>query len=155
MWVMEVVSGKKVKANILPVEEKDYRLINKRKFFFNWELEKSNCVVFKLVIKGQAGIIGLMALSAYPEEQRYEIKLLCVSRENKGCSKKYDHIAGCLIAYACRQARLNYDAAACVSLIPKTGIKNHYMEKYGMVNAGWQLYLDGQTLDQMILNYLT
>jgi hypothetical protein len=154
MRVLEVKSGKKTKAIVLPVKPSEYRFITKRSYFFDWKSAKEECLVFKLMIEGQTGIAGLMALKAYPEEMRYEIKLICVSRENKGRHKKYDWIAGCLIAYACREARLHYTIAACVSLIPKTGIKNHYMEKYGMLNAGWQLFLEGKSLDQMILNYL-
>jgi len=42
---------------------------------------------------------------------------------------------------------------ACVSLIPKTRLKQYYIGKYGMKDAGWQLLLDGKELLQLIKKY--
>jgi hypothetical protein len=33
-------------------------------------------------------------------------------------------------------------------------IKSHYVRKYGMLDAGWQMFLEGQALNDIILKYL-
>jgi hypothetical protein len=79
-----------------------------------------------------------------------EIILLAASKENRGKVKKYDGIAENLIAFACREAVKLFAENACVSLYPKTELKKHYIEKYGMLNAGKQLYLEGLSLYRLL-----
>ena len=95
-----------------------------------------------------------MALIDYPEEKRIEIKLLANSIDNQGKNKKYDRIAGCMIAFACRLSKAKYRGYACVSLVPKTELIQYYIRKYHMVNAGWQLYLEGEQLNNILKEYL-
>ncbi|MCK7557877.1 hypothetical protein MKQ70_23860 [Chitinophaga sedimenti] len=82
-----------------------------------------------------------------------EVQLLAVSKENLGSDKKYDGIAGCLIAFACDHALMCYGEEACISLVPKSILRHHYMDRYGMKEAGPRLYLDGQHLRHFILIY--
>jgi DTW domain-containing protein YfiP len=84
----------------------------------------------------------LIALIDFPEEERTEIKLLTVSIENIGKQKQFDRIAGCLIAFAAREAVRKFKKFPALSLIPKTELKQHYISKYNMADAGWQLYLE-------------
>jgi len=77
-------------------------------------------------------ILGAIAILKFPKEFRYEIKLLAVSKENVGSSKIYNGIAGCLMAFACKDCLREYGELACVSLIPKTKLKKHYIRKYDM-----------------------
>jgi hypothetical protein len=83
-----------------------------------------------------------------------EIKLLANSKENQGRNKLYDRVAGCLIAYACSLASKKYEGEACVSLLPKTNLVSHYMQKYRMVDGGRQLYLENERLDYITNKYL-
>ncbi|RZK66568.1 MAG: hypothetical protein EOO85_26675, partial [Pedobacter sp.] len=84
----------------------------------------------------------IQALHMRSSEERIDIALLAVSLENIGKEKKFDRIAGTLIAFACKEAIRNYNwQFPCVSLIPKTEIKTHYIKKYGMLDGGRQLYL--------------
>jgi len=85
----------------------------------------------------------------HPDELRIEIKLLASSKENTGAAKIYEGIAGCLIAFACRESLSKYGDMACVSLVPMTYLKEHYIQKYNMGNAGWQVFLDGKILYDM------
>lgn len=90
----------------------------------------------------------------WKEEKRVEIKLLASSAVNIGKHKIYDRIAGCLIAFACRRAVSMYGPEACISLVPKTVLVRHYMSRYYLTHAGWQLYLDGNNLFKLINEYL-
>jgi len=152
MYVTEIQTGLKHEVSILEAEDKDYKILTKSRFFFNWKDQKTSSTVYKLVKKDD-NILGAMALLYIPQENRIEISLLAVSKENKGTGKIYENIAGCLIAYACEQALFSYGELACISLIPKTELKSYYMSKYGMLDAGWQLFVEGKYLLSLIQKY--
>jgi len=152
MTIFERTTGKSLEIEILPVVEKDYKVINKSEFWFSWK-EESNYTVYKLVIKGTNEILGLMSLDTFESESRIEIRLLVVSKDNRGRSKKYEQIVGNLIAFSCMQSLKLFGEMACVSLVPKTQLKNHYITKYGMLSAGRSLYVDGNELLILIRDY--
>ena len=129
--------------------DEDFKLITKPQYFFNWKKEKGNNV-YKLRIQGNDHILGLMTLEHTPGELLFEIKLLAVSIENCGKGKEYEGIAENLIVYACRHAIKQYGEDACVSLFPKTKLRLHYIEKYGMEEAGKQLFLAGPALFKLL-----
>ena len=110
--------------------------------------------MFKLTLQGEPEILGLLALTDFPGEFRMQIRLLSVSRENLGKNKKYEGIAGCLIAFAGRTAVSKYFEQACISLLPKTELRSHYKSKYGMLDGGPQLFLEGARLHTIIKKYL-
>lgn len=131
MNIVELSSGKIFLIEILPVDDVDYKFITKKRYFFNWKLEKG-FDIYKLVIKGDADILGLISFEKIPSEWRIHIRLLTVSVENKGENKKFDKIAGNLISYVSKIALKEFGELACVSLTPKTAIARHYIEKYKM-----------------------
>ncbi|MPT33710.1 MAG: N-acetyltransferase [Flavobacterium sp.] len=134
------------------VEDQDYKTITKTRFFFNWKTEQQN-KVYKLRILESEIVLGLMSLIDYREDCLLTINLLAVSKENRGKNKQYEDIAGNLIAYACREAIRLYAEKGCVSLLPKTELRQHYISKYGMKNAGKYLYLDGILLFNLVEKY--
>jgi hypothetical protein len=148
------MSGQKaVSVIVKPVESVDFKIITKAKYFFKWDQLKNEADLYKLTLTNNTEILGLVGLIDTPSEYRIEIKLLAASRENVGSAKKYKGIAGCLIAYAAREALKRYGHLACVSLRPKTEIRQHYINQYGMQSAGQQVYLDGQALFNLINTY--
>lgn len=153
MFVERVDTGEKVEAEIRELAASDFRTINKKRYFFNWHVLKGECELMKLVLSANDDIVGLLALVDYPEEQRLDIRLLTVSAENKGKQKQYDGIAGNLIAYVCRLAMKKYGYSACVSLIPKTLLREHYKQLYGFKDAGVRVYLDVNPIIALILKY--
>lgn len=140
-----------VKINVVIelVTAEDYKKITKAKYFFNWNLEKEN-LVYKLRISFSDEILGLISLIHFEQEERFEIKLLTVYKENRGKNKKYDGIAENLIAFACREAVKKHAENACVSLLPKTELRSHYINKYGMLEAGLQIFLEGVSLFKLL-----
>ncbi|MEO4004329.1 N-acetyltransferase [Flavobacterium sp. CAU 1735] len=154
MWGIVAVNTKVFKEiSIERVTDQDYKKITKARFFFNWKTERQNCV-YKLRILESEVILGLISLTHYPEESRIEINLLAVSKENRGKEKQYDDIAGNLIGFACKEAVNHYAEIACVSLIPKTKLKKHYITKYGMEDAGKHICLEGLALFRIIEKYI-
>lgn len=154
MRIIEVATGLRRAVIISRVEDDEYKVLTKSRYSFAWKTVRKEAVVYKLQIEGQEDILGVMALVEHSEEHRVEIKLLASSKENIGTEKIYDGIAGCLIAFAGRIAVDKFEDAACVSLIPKTELKRHYMQRYYMKDGGWQLYLENKSLNTLIKEYL-
>lgn len=134
------------------ISTEDYKVITKKRYWFNWKTEKEN-KIYKLRFEGSDDILGLMALIYFKEEERIQINLLAVSKENRGDKKEYVGIAGNLIAYACREILKLHGINGCVSLESKTVLKAHYMKKYGMLDAGHQVFLEGSSLLKLLNKY--
>lgn len=153
MFIVERFPSDDVHTVVIePVDAKDYKSITKAKYFFNWKTEKENDV-YKLRRSDNNIILGLISLVHHTNEKRIEIKLLSVSIENRGRNKQYERIAGTLIAFACREAIKHYGKDACVSLLPKTELKKHYIIQYGMIDAGIHVFLEGIGLLKMLNSY--
>jgi hypothetical protein len=154
MYIIEVCSGVCKKAVVEEVRPSDLTILTKKRYSFNWQSLKRISTIYKLIIEGEKDILGVMALIDHPDEYRIEIKLLACSIENQGKNKRYDRIAGCLIAFACDLSANKYFKLACVSLLPKTALTNHYKQKYYMAWGGWQLYLEGEALTKLVNEYI-
>lgn len=152
MNVIEPSSGKKHHIEIKPLEDTDYKTLTKSRFFFDWKLEQEY-EVYKLQIIGSNEILGLISLERIPEEWRIHIRLLSVSKENKGKDKQYDKIAGNLITYAAKIAVIDFAEYACVSLRPKSQIAQHYIDKYNMTSTGMTLSIEVPEILNLIKLY--
>jgi hypothetical protein len=141
MYIEEVSTGKMYQIEILPLENSDYKLLSKTRYFFNWN-DEANQEAYKLVLRGQNDIQGLVSIERIPSEWRIHIRLLTVSKENKGKDKKFDRITGNLIAHVAKIAVADYAEFACISLRPKSAIAQHYMDKYRMNVTGKTLSLE-------------
>lgn len=141
MIVIEKPTGESHQIEIVPVEYGDYQSLTKRRYFYDW-IEEKDQEVYKLKITGTSDIIGLVSFEQIPEEWRIHIRLLTVSKENKGRDKKYENIAGNLITFVSKIAVREYAELACVSLKPKEVLAQHYIDKYGMQITGLVLSIE-------------
>ncbi len=152
MNIIEVSTGKTYPIEILPIGKLDYRFLSKSRYFFDWKKESKE-EVFKLVIKGQNDILGLVSIERIPSEWRIHIKLLTVSKENSGKEKVFENIAGNLLAYVGKIAVGDFGELACISLKPKSSIAQHYINKYYMNVTGLTLSLEVPQLINLINQY--
>jgi ribosomal protein S6E (S10) len=152
MKIIAISTGEKYSVDILPVEIDEFKTLRKDRYFFDWKIEK-NQEVYKLQIKGSSDIIGLVSIERIPQEWRIHIRLLTVSKENKGNEKKYDKIAGNLIAYVAKIAIREFGELACVSLRPKSQIAQHYIDKYNMNITGITLSIEVPEIIDLINLY--
>jgi len=146
MEIVETASGHVYQVVISAVSPNEIKLLTKTKYSFSWRTTAKVYPLFKLTIEGQDEILGVMALANYPSDNRLEIKLLASSKENVGQTKKFEGIVGCFLTYACGESLKNYGELACVSLLPKTALRKHYMDKYDMLDGGRQIFLEGKAL---------
>ncbi|MDF3029356.1 MAG: hypothetical protein K0S23_3663 [Fluviicola sp.] len=149
MYVIERESNLRHQVKVKPLDDEDYKEITKSRFYFNWKTERAHDV-YKLVLGDE--ILGVMSCRHH-EDERIEIVLLAVSKDNRGRNKKYDRITGNLIGFACKEAMKYYGINGCVSLVPKTSLRQHYMDFYGMEDAGRQIFLEGGSLLNILREY--
>ena len=134
MTLEDTSSGEKIEAVIEPMTADDFKTVRKDKVrfdSFNWNKYK-NKGVYKLRLTADEIILGVMCLVDHPGDgmNAIEIELLEVAADHRRGKKKLANIAGCLIAFACREAfRRGYEG--WVFLIPKTYLLEHYPSKYG------------------------
>jgi ribosomal protein S6E (S10) len=152
MKITDTSTGEKHSVDILPVEFDEFKTLRKNRYFFDWKIE-NNQEVYKLQIKGSSDILGLISIERIPQEWRIHIRLLTVSKENKGHKKKYDKIAGNLIAYVAKIAIREFGELACVSLRPKSQIAEHYIDKYNMNKTGMTLSIEVPEIIDLINIY--
>jgi hypothetical protein len=150
--IIEISTTKNFKIEISPVEDVDYKSLKKARYFFDWKEEK-DAEVYKLVREGNNEILGLISIERIPTEWRIHIRLLTVSKENKGKHKEYDNIAGNLIAFVSKLAVEEFGELACVSLRPKTLIAQHYIDKYNMNTTGITLSIEVPEILDLINQY--
>jgi hypothetical protein len=141
MNIVEVSTGKIYPIEILPIENTEYKLLSKTRYFFDWKKERDQ-EIYKLVMTGKNDIQGLISVERIPSEWRIHIRLLTVSKENKGKGKNFDKIAGNLITHGAKIAVAEYGELACVSLRPKSSIAQHYIDKFNMNVTGMTLSLE-------------
>ena len=140
-------------AQVLPVQDEELKHFTSKKYFFSWKKEQGKAALFKLCLKADEEVLGLIALVDHPTDQRIEIKLLACSREDFGKDKMHERITGCLIGFACREAVKKHADKACVSLLPKTVLREHYKAKYGFLDGGPHLFVEGTSLLHLLNEY--
>ncbi len=155
MHITERVTNEDKLVHVRAIEDADFKQITVKRYLFNWKKLEHECKIYKLTLIDSEDVLGLIALIDFPEEERTEIKLLTSSIENIGKEKQYDRIAGCLIAFAGKEAIGKFKNYPALSLVPKTELKQHYIAKYKMIDAGWQLYLEDISLLNVIKQYLS
>lgn len=153
---MEVIStkdGTRHTIVILPVSHVDRSAISRsNRFEFDWR-KPTGKTSLKLVLKDSGVILGLISITDRPEELAIEINMLESSKENVGRQKEYEGVAGCLIAYMCREAfKKGYNGFVC--LVPKTELVRHYRDIYGMTYTGLYMFVDGMGSYKIIQRYI-
>ncbi|WP_339815588.1 N-acetyltransferase [uncultured Imperialibacter sp.] len=152
MVVIDTGTGASHKVEIEPVDDRDFASLTKARYFFDWKQEKE-FEMYKLRIANTRDILGLVSIERIPEEWRLHIRLLTVSKENKGSSKKFENITGNLLTFISKIAVGEYGELACVSLKPKGLIARHYIDKFGMNVTGLTLSIEILEIFNLIETY--
>ncbi|MEM9885258.1 MAG: hypothetical protein AAF849_05140 [Bacteroidota bacterium] len=153
--LIEKETGKTLQSIIEKVANLDYNWIEQSKQFkFDWKREKENEVYKIYLIDEEEEILGLMSLIDHPEEYRIHLNLIEVGAKNRGVDKEIEHVAGCLIGFACKVA-FDKDYFGFVSLQPKTRLIDLYQDKYGFRQYGRLLAVEQASSRALIDKYLT
>ncbi len=155
MFLTITKTKKRVKCSI--VKLKTDKVPKKREGWkFNWHkaLKESPKSTYVLVDKEVNQIQG--ALQLKQDKGMLIMELLELSPQNIGKKGKYQNVAGCLIAYACRESiKLKTEYKGFVTFVSKTELIGWYKTKYFATQAiGQRMYIDPTSGNKLIKRYL-
>lgn len=147
-YLEDILTGECVPAVIERLSKKEILLIhNSNRFDFDWN-SQFPFEVFGLRIAHSGEVVGLMSLECRTADSAIEIKLLENARSHIGSGKRYERIAGSLIAFACtKSVKLGFQGYVCLK--PKTHLINYYRRKYGFCYTG--IYMISVTNNSLML----
>src|SRR5690554_4394042 len=157
IYILDVKKDQLVKAEIVVPEPNEIPL-KKDSWNFNWrELSKENkSRTFILKTIGlNPSVEGALQLKT--ENEMLIMNILEIAPHNIGRkNKKYDYVAGCLIAFACKESfKLNSAYKGFLTFMAKTSLMKWYSEKYGAkVGLGQRMYIDSENGLKLINEYL-
>src|SRR5436305_1761929 len=88
------------------ITKKEVNQLHKKDgWLFNWKLEfkLENHLVYKLVLKGENSIQGLVSIELIYDEKYIEMHLIENAPANFGINKKFAGVAGNLVAFCCKR----------------------------------------------------
>ena len=157
IYILDKINGELVKSEIVPIDKKTIPL-KKDGWNFNWrQLSKEN--------KGQAYILKTLnspdqvegALLLKHEYDMLIMDVLELAPHNIGQkNKRYDYVAGCLIAFACRESfKIVGNYKGFLTFVSKTNLIEWYEKKYGAELAlGQRMFIDWENGEKLIEKYL-
>ena len=154
--VLNTTSKKLVNAEIVPAVLSDMPY-EKDGWNFNWRtlFNDQNTRTYVLRRKHTAdqidGVLQLRVVHGMMLMNNIEL-----SPDNIGTTKKHDFVAGCLIAYACRESfSLDGDYKGFLVFESKTELIDHYTYKYGAaLIRGQRMFIGAQQGIRLIEYYL-
>lgn len=156
MFVREVKTDKLRKVSIEKIELKNIKIVSKE-YDFDWlKLSKqTGSMTYALKPDEQLDkVLGLLHLTK--SKGMLIMNLLEVTKENIGKLKRYDYIAGCLIAFACQQSfEMESSYKGFLTFNAKTELVELYTTKYyaRQIN-GQRMYIDPESGVKLINEYL-
>lgn len=160
--IEDALTGQIFDTDVIPFTSNDLKeVLKKHGWRFSWKSE-FNCAdrqLFKLVVRGDSAIQGLISLQSV--ENYIEMHLIETAPHNYGNSKRYLGVAGNLVAFACKES---FEAGfeGFVGFRAKTKLIQHYIDTLGaellfrdrmsisgksarnLVNSYYKSYFDGE-----------
>jgi len=154
VYILDTINGDLVKAEIVRM---DVPPLKKDGWNFNWrQIKKEDpCQTFILQTVDTPHVIqGAIKLKV--EYKMLVMDAVEVAPHNFGRNKRYDYVAGCLIAFACRESfKIEGPYKGFLSFVSKTALMRWYIDKYGAeVALGQRMYIDFEAGKILIEKYL-
>ena len=154
--ILEISKNKKIKADIIPAGRNQMPL-KKDGWNFNWRqlIKNENTATFILkLVEAPQTIEGVVQLRI--EAGMLIMDLVEIAPHNVGKNKRYEDVAGCLIAFACRESfRLEGPYKGFLTFESKTVLMDWYAGKYGAHHTiGRKMHIDPQQGRTLIDKYL-
>lgn len=126
------------------------------KFDWNKLIKEKNTKTFILRLKNNPkNIEGILQLRI--ENNMLIMNAIEIAPHNiSSLNKKYDDVAGCLIAFACRESfKIEGNYKGFLTFTSKTNLIQWYKKKYGAIQAlGQRMYIDDKVGIELIKKYL-
>ena len=156
VYILDKINGKLIKSEIVPIEKKNIPL-KKDGWNFNWRhlsREQTGQTFVLRTLNSPKQVEG--ALNLKIEYNMLVMDALELAPHNIGqTNKRYDYVAGCLIAFACRESfKIEGDYKGFLTFVSKTNLIKWYSEKYGAELAlGQRMFIDWETGSRLIEEY--
>ena len=155
IYILDKINGKLVSSEIVPIVTKTIPL-KKDGWNFDWQQLSNEGKVFVLrTLDSTEQIEGALCLKIVHEMLIMEA--LELAPHNIGQkNKRYDYVAGCLTAFACRESfKIKGDYKGFLTFVSKTNLINWYSEKYRAELAiGQRMFIDWENGEKIIEKYL-
>ncbi len=157
VFLLDNLRNQLVKAEIVPIDMQSIPL-KKDGWNFNWcqfTKENEGQVFIIRTVDTPQNIEGALLLKA--EHEMLIMEALELALQNIGSSKKrYDYVAGCLIAFACRESfKIKGNYKGFLTFVSKTDLIIWYSEKYGAELAlGQRMFINLENGEKLIEKYL-
>ena len=157
IYILDISNNRLVEAEIIPLVDKRDIPLKKDGWNFNWRqlLKQENSQAFVLkTINLPKTVEGALLLRV--EEKMLIMDALEVAPHNVGKNKRYDYVAGVLIAYGCRESfKLEGNYKGYLTFTAKTNLIEWYRKKYGAELAfGQRMFIDWENGQKLIKKYL-
>lgn len=131
MTIKNLTTGDEIECLVEPITTTDIAQINKSRQFKTFSWSSYTGEVYKLRLKSSTVILGLMLIIDHTDDSTNAIEIECleIGSDNVGPGKQLDNIAGCLIAFACRES-FKRGHEGVVFLSPKSDLIPHYESRY-------------------------
>jgi len=156
--LIETESKNVFSAIISPANQKEMPL-KKDDWQFNWRnlYKTDNAFFYKITLEETPEQVeGMLMLTLLFDEMVY-MNNIEIAPHNYGSKGRFKNVAGCLIAYACRESfkkgRGNY--VGFLSFDSKTVLIDLYQKKYGAsIAMGQKMYIESEVGKQLARKYL-
>jgi hypothetical protein len=157
IYILDKINGELVESEIVLMNPKSVPF-KKDGWKFNWRrLSKENngCVYVLRTLNSPEQTEGALYLRFEHEMLIMEaLELAPYNIGQKG--KRYDYVAGCLIAFGCRESfKIESDYKGFLTFVSKTNLIRWYAVKYGAELAlGQRMFIDWEAGERLIEKYL-
>lgn len=157
MFVLDIKSGLLKEAEIVKAVNSELPL-KKDGWSFNWRIafkkEKSEIYILRLKKDKSKIVQGAIQLTLL--NGMMSMELIEIHPNNRGKDKILDFIAGCLIAFGCRESfKLDNEYEGYLTFESKTILIDIYKEKYGATQTfGNKMYIAPEQGMNLISKYL-
>ena len=157
VYILDIAADKFIEAEIFPAGRTDMPL-KKEGWSFNWKeliMEPDTQTYILRIKEAPNDLEGILHLKI--ENGMLIMDVIEIAPHNIGRTRKrYDFVAGCLIAFACRESyRIERDYKGFLTFVSKTKLIDWYIEKYGAeVAFGQRMYIDFDRGLSLIEKYL-
>ena len=155
VYILDKINGKLIRSEIVSVDKNKLPL-KKEGWNFNWrQLFEEGKVFILRTLNSVDKIEGALCLKVVHE--MLVMETLELAPHNIGQkNKRYDYVAGCLIAFGCRESfKIQGDYKGFLTFVSKTHLIKWYTEKYGAELAlGQRMFIDWENGEKLIEKYL-
>ena len=120
-------------TEVIPINSKEIEMVHRKDGWqFNWkkEFKQPYRKVYKLIIKGDNIIQGIISLMPVPRQLYIELQLIETAPHNYGKQKQFSGVAANMVAFACKES-FESGFNGYVSFTAITKLIEHYKETLG------------------------